>query len=166
MPDFFDRYINRVEDIELLQAFSNYDRLETLIDQEMLQSLDGKVYAPGKWTVKDIIQHIIDTERIMSYRALRFARNDHTILPGFDEDLFSNNAKASQRPLDELLAEFRITRQSTIALFSSFDDEMLHRTGICFNKTVSVIAIGFILVGHPLHHVNIIRERYLPLLRA
>lgn len=166
MPEFFDRYINRVEDIELLQAFSKYDRFESLIAPETLEALDDKVYAPGKWTVKDIIQHLIDTERIMSYRALRFARNDTTVLPGFDEDLFGENAKASQRPLNELLSEFQLTRQSTIALFSSFDDEMLHRTGICFNKTVSVIAIGFILVGHPIHHANIIRERYLPLLSA
>ena len=109
---------------------------------------------------------MIDTERIMSYRALRFARNDQTTLPGFDEDLFSTSAHAATRSLEDLLDEFAVVRQATIVLFKSFDEEMLLRTGICFNKRVSVLAIGFILVGHPIHHGHVIQERYLPLLSA
>lgn len=166
MPEFFDRYINRVEDIDLLEALKKYDNFEAIISTDILTALGDQVYAPGKWTVNDIIQHTIDTERIMSYRALRFARNDKTALPGFDEDLFGNTANANKRQLDDLLEEFRLVRQSTMALFKSFDDDMLLRTGICFHKKVSVIAIGFILVGHPLHHAHIIEERYLPLLSA
>lgn len=164
MPEFFDRYINRVGDIELLEALTIYSRLDEQISLETMTALDGKRYAPGKWTIKDILQHLIDTERIISYRALRFARNDKTILPGFDEDLFGESAHSEQRTIEELLDEFYVLRQSTIALFKSFDEEMLLRDGICFNKTVSVIAIGFILVGHPLHHINVLNERYLPLL--
>ena len=88
MPEFFDRYINRVADIELLDALSAFDRFETIVPAETLTALGDSIYAPGKWMMKDIVQHMIDTERIMSYRALRFARNDQTTLPGFDEDLF------------------------------------------------------------------------------
>ena len=166
MPEFFDRYINRVDDIDVLDALKKYDHFEAIIPIDLLTALGNQVYAPGKWTVNAIIQHIIDTERIMSYRALRFARDDKTALPGFDEDLFGNTANADKRQLDDLLGEFQLARQSTMALFNSFDNEMLLRTGICFNKTVSVIAIGFILAGHPLHHAHVIEERYLPLLSA
>lgn len=166
MPEFFDRYINRVADIELLDALSAFDRFETIVPAETLTALGDSIYAPGKWTMKDIVQHMIDTERIMSYRALRFARNDQTTLPGFDEDLFSTSAHAATRSLEDLLDEFAVVRQATIALFKSFDEEMLLRTGICFNKRVSVLAIGFILVGHPIHHGHVIQERYLPLLSA
>lgn len=166
MPEFFDRYINRVADIELLDALSAFDRFETIVPAETLTALGDSIYAPGKWMMKDIVQHMIDTERIMSYRALRFARNDQTTLPGFDEDLFSTSAHAATRSLEDLLDEFAVVRQATIVLFKSFDEEMLLRTGICFNKRVSVLAIGFILVGHPIHHGHVIQERYLPLLSA
>ena len=166
-PQFFDRYINLVEDIELLDAleidspeavFSNLDTLEALGDQ---------VYAPGKWTIKDIIQHCIDTERIMSYRALRFARNDQTPLPGFEENGYAQNTLASQRSLEDLLDEYDIVRASTLALFNSFNEKMLVRSGMggSLSKVpISVAALGFMVVGHAIHHQNIINERYLPLL--
>ncbi|WP_026262617.1 DinB family protein [Spirosoma panaciterrae] len=164
MPDFFDRYINLADNVFLIDALTESASFETLIPAYKLEALGDRRYAPGKWLVTDILQHIIDNERIMTYRALRFARNDKTELPGYDEELFGQTANASRRTVADLYEEYALVRQSSIALFKSFDNDMLLRTGICFHRTISVVALGFVLVGHAKHHVNIIRERYLPLL--
>lgn len=164
MPQFFDRYINLAEDVDLMDALAKTAHFDELIPISTLEALGDRRYAPGKWTVNDILQHIIDNERIMTYRALRFARNDQTALPGYDEDLLAASALATRRTVADLCNEYTLVRQSSLALFQSFDDQMLVRSGICFNQTVSALALGFVLVGHPIHHANIIRERYLPLL--
>ena len=118
-------------------------------------------YAQGKWTIKEIIQHIIDTERVFSYRALRISRNDKTPLPGFDENDFVENTNANDRHLQSLLTELSIVRQSTLALFKSFSHEQLKRIGIVSNNEISVRAIGFIIIGHQNHHKKVFQERYL-----
>lgn len=164
MPQFFDRYINLADDIDLIDALTQTASFESLLPASTAQALGDLRYAPGKWTIKDILQHVIDNERIMTYRAMRFARTDQTSLPGYDEELFGANAQATRRSIADLYDEYAALRQASIWLFSSFTDEMLSRTGICFNQTISVLALGFVLVGHPIHHANIIRERYLPLL--
>ncbi len=164
MPQFFDRYINLADNTLILDALTQGASFETLIPAKTLEALGNLRYAPGKWTVKDILQHIIDNERIMSYRALRFARNDQTVLPGYDEELFGQTANGVHRTIPDLYAEYADVRQSSIRLFSSFDEEMLLRTGICFHQTISVLALGFVLVGHVTHHVNVINDRYLSLL--
>ena len=164
LPNFFDRYIDLTPDIDLIEALSQGASFADLLPMETAEALGDRIYAPGKWTIRDIIQHLIDTERIMAYRAMRFARNDQTSLPGFDEELFGQNARATRRSLTDLYGEYALNRQSTIALFRSFDEEMLLRTGVCFNQTMSALAIGYVLIGHPIHHVNIVRGRYLSLL--
>ncbi|MBD2754628.1 DinB family protein [Spirosoma validum] len=164
MPKFFDRYINLADNILLIDALEQGVSFENLIPAKTLEALGDLRYAPDKWTVKDILQHIIDNERIISYRALRFARNDRTELPGYDEELFGQNTNAISRTIADLYDEYAIVRQSSIALFKSFSDEMLLRSGIASHQTISALALGFVLVGHATHHVNIIRERYLPLL--
>ncbi len=164
MPPFFDRYINMVEDIDLIEALEKYNRIETFVTKRELEQLGDIKYAPGKWTVKEVLQHIIDNERIQAYRALRFARNDKSILPGYDENLFAENTNLSQTTVEELLEEFAFTRRSNIMMFKGFSKEMLQRTGICFNVTIPVLALGFVIAGHQLHHINIIKERYFPML--
>jgi hypothetical protein len=164
MPQFFDRYINKVSDIPVVEALEQYPRIESAIDKHLLEALGDKVYAPGKWTIRDIVQHITDNERVQAYRAMRISRNDQTVLPGYDENLFADNTNAANSSLDDLLEEFAITRQSNIMLFKSFTDEMLQRTGTCYTVSISPLALGFVLAGHQLHHINIIKERYLPLL--
>lgn len=164
LPAFFDRYINRVEEMELQDALLQYSPVKLFADTDSLLALGDKVYAPGKWTVKDILQHCLDTERIMTYRALRFARNDSTLLPGFEEDYFAAHAKGNRRTLPDLLEEWGLLRNSTIALFRSFDEEMLMRTGQSFKGDISVLALGFVICGHPIHHLHVIQERYYPLL--
>ncbi|NRT10616.1 DinB family protein [Flavobacterium sp. 14A] len=118
-------------------------------------------YAEGKWTIKEIIQHLIDTERIFAYRALRISRNDSTPLPGFDENEYVVNTTASERNLQGLLTEMAVVRQATLSLFNSFSKEQLLRIGIASDKNISVRAIGFLIIGHQVHHQRIFEERYL-----
>lgn len=163
-PCYFDTYINKVPDVGITEALAQSLTDLNQLDVNALRALGDKVYAPGKWTVRDIFQHITDGERVFSYRALRFARNDKTALPGFDENLFAENTGANTRPLEQVLEELKIVRKSTIALFDTFSDEALARTGVMFNSELPVLALGFVTVGHQTHHLGIIRERYLPLL--
>jgi uncharacterized damage-inducible protein DinB len=118
-------------------------------------------YAEGKWTIKDIILHLIDAERIFAYRALRIARNDKTVLPGFEENDYVVAANANNREYENLLTEYETVRNASISLFETFTSEELLRLGIASNNSVSVRAIGYIMLGHELHHKNVILERYL-----
>ena len=118
-------------------------------------------YAPEKWTVKQVLQHIIDTERIFSYRALRFSRNDDTPLSGFDEDSYATNAPVEHRSLSSLKKEFIALRKANDLLLSSFTEEQLQMTGIASGYKVSVNALCFIIFGHIIHHKEILEERYL-----
>ena len=118
-------------------------------------------YAEGKWTIKEILAHLIDDERIYAYRALRFARNDGTELPGFEQDDYALHSGANLRGVGSLLREFAAVRRSTVALFDSFDDEALLRSGVADGKRSSVRALAYHIAGHELRHVNIIKERYL-----
>jgi hypothetical protein len=166
MPAFFDRYINLVEDVDLLEALETHSPEALFSDTDSLHALGDLVYAPGKWTVKDILQHCIDTERIMSYRAMRFARNDQTPLPGFEENDYAQNTLASERTLEDLLDEFEIVRAATLAQFQNFNEPMLHRSGKASMSVISAGALGFVIAGHAMHHMNVIRERYFPLLES
>jgi hypothetical protein len=164
-PNYFDTYVNQVDDIDLndalKQSLSDLDSL----DFEALDKLADYAYAEGKWTIKQVFQHIIDTERIMAYRALRFSRNDKTQLPGFDENLFADNANVKKRSLRSLILELKQVRKSSIAFFKSLDKKALKRTGIMFNSELSVLSVGFVIVGHQKHHLRVIKERYMSILR-
>lgn len=164
MPAYFSRYINLVKEEDLLNALEQSRKEIDTIDWVFLKKLGDTVYAPGKWTVKDILQHIIDTERIFTYRALRFARKDTTPLPGYDEEWYGNNANANRRTLEEIKDELSVVRDSSIILFKSFNETALLNKGICFNEEMPVLAIGFVLPGHQTHHLNVIKERYEPLI--
>ena len=118
-------------------------------------------YDEGKWTIKELLQHLIDTERIMSYRALRFSRNDATELQGFDENWYVDNSNGNDRNFNDLLDEFTCTRRASISLFKSFTNEMLQLSGTANGSDMTVRALGFIISGHQIHHLKIIKERYL-----
>ena len=164
LPEFYDRYINETDDLDLSEALESYSVNLIIEDKDKLISLGNKVYETGKWTVKDILQHLIDCERIFCYRALRIARNDKTPLPGFEENEYIPEAKTDRRTIDELIFELDSVRKTVILLFNSFDDEMLLRAGMCSGKNISVLAIGFTIAGHMLHHINVIKEKYYPLI--
>lgn len=123
------------------------------------ERIGDRVYAPGKWTVKDILQHLIDTERVFSYRATSFARGEADV-KGYEEDDYARMAQATQRTLSDLLEEAIALRRSTILQFRSFTPEMLQRRGQGFKGSYTVHDIGFILAGHQRWHFGIIQERY------
>ncbi len=164
MPDFFDKYIDLVEEQDLVTAMNSSVQNLKMLDVSLFNKIGDQVYEPGKWTIKQIIQHIIDNERIQSYRALRFSRKDDTVLPGYDEALLASNADTKNRSFKDLIDELIIVRQSSILLFKSFSKEMYLSKGVCFNREISVLGLGFVIIGHETHHFNIIRERYYPLL--
>lgn len=158
---YFDRYIDQVEDLELIQALE-----QSLLDLDHLpigewRALGNWTYAEGKWTLPDIIQHIIDTERVFCYRTLSFARLDPNVPPGYNEDEYARNARASRKTIDQVLDELKIVRQSTIAMFNSFDETDLNQVGTCWKYPMNVRSMGYILAGHQKHHLTVIKERYL-----
>ena len=118
-------------------------------------------YAEGKWTIKEILAHVVDDERIYAYRALRFARNDKTELPGFEQDDYARHSGANERDVRDILREFAAVRRATISLFEGLGREALLRAGVADGKVMSVRAAAYHIAGHELRHVNIIKERYL-----
>lgn len=164
MPHYFDRYINLVEESDVIAALEKYGPAYLEKEKANFEKLGDKVYAPGKWTIKDILQHIIDTERVFAYRALRFARNDKTELHGFNEDEFAAFANTKNRSIADLLDEFKLLRSLTIVFYKALDKETLLREGVASGNTISVLALGFTMAGHPVHHMNVIRERYYKML--
>ncbi len=117
-------------------------------------------YAPDKWSIKEVIMHLIDCERIFNYRALRYARQDKTNLMGFDQDEFVTHSNADQLPLDQLLETFLLQQKNSEAMFHTFTSDMLSSTGVANDYEMSVRALGFFYLAHEIHHTNIIRERY------
>ncbi len=146
---------NLIEDLEIsLHQFIKF------VQDIPMDKFDFR-YAEEKWTIKEIIQHLIDAERVFSYRALRISRNDQTPLPGFDENLFVENSNATTRSIQDLLTEIAVVRQATISLFKSFSYEQVLLIGTASNAAISVRAIGFIIIGHQNHHKKVFIERYL-----
>ncbi|MDB5274504.1 MAG: DinB family protein [Chitinophagaceae bacterium] len=161
MPQFFDRYIHLVKEEDLSSAFIASRKELEMLNIDQLKHIGGAVYAPGKWTIKDIFQHIIDNERIQSYRAMRIARFDSTPLPGYDENILANHAHASRRSIEDLLTELKAVRTTTELLYQSIEPAALVHNGICFNQQISALALGFVIIGHQTHHLNVIQEKYL-----
>ena len=166
MPPFFDRYINLVDDIAIFEAFEKYSPDKVYADIDKLTALKDRIYAPGKWTVLDVLQHVIDNERIMAYRALRISRNDKTNLPGYDEEVLAKQTVAGKRSVTDLLEEFNLVRQTTVLLFKHMNEEMMLCAGVANNSEISPLALGYVIIGHPFHHMNVIRERYFPMLEG
>lgn len=160
---YFGLYIKPIEQMGLsfLEALEESQNKFDNTLKNLPKEKQNYAYANGKWTVKEVIQHIIDTERVFCYRALSIARNDSTELPGFNQDTFVAFDNSSERNYSDLLEEMQIVRQSSILLFKSFTQEALERVGIASNNKISVRAIGLILSGHQTHHLKILEERYL-----
>lgn len=160
-PAYFEGYINQVEVTDIQEAVKLLSYPLTYFFLNLPDEKGDYAYAEGKWTIKDLVQHIIDTERIMQYRLLRVARNDSTPLPGFDENLYAQAAQANERTFITLKEEFKALRKSTDLLISSLTENQLTNSGIASDKKVTANAIAFILFGHLIHHKKIIEERYL-----
>ncbi|WP_412067823.1 DinB family protein [Rubrivirga sp. IMCC43871] len=155
---YYDRYVALVEDDDLLTA------LTEPVTSALVRAADSgrasHAYAPGKWTVAGVVQHVIDTERVFAYRALRVARGDDTPLPGYDQDGFA--AHAPDRPLGDLADELDRVRASTLDLLAALAPHALARIGTASDQPLSARGAGWIIAGHDRHHAAVLRERYLP----
>ena len=158
---YYATYIDRVRDGDIVETLEQ-DTPETL---EFLRSIPesrfGYRYAPGKWSVKQIVGHLADGERVFQYRAWRFSRGDTTPVPGFDENLYVDNAPFDDVSMPDLIGEFESLRRASIHLFSSMTEEMFARRGVANGSEISVRAIAFIIAGHVTHHMGVLRDRYL-----
>lgn len=158
---YYQTYIDALRVTELFDALNkSYEDTLTLLENRTEEELLYR-YGDDKWTIKEILQHLIDAERILCYRALRFSRNDSTELPGYDESWFVDFSNANERPITDLLSEFHCVRSATRSLFKSLTNEMFTRSGIANGSEMSVRAAGLIISGHNWHHLNVIKERYL-----
>ncbi len=166
LPEYFDRYINLCDDVPIAEA------IETSISEldankmSIWKNMGDFSYEPGKWTIKDILQHLIDTERIFSYRALAIARGEQQQLPSFEEDNYALEADANRRSIESLVEELKQSHRSLQLLYASFTGEMLERKGMGFKGEYSVASIGFCMAGHQRWHFRILEERYYPLLKG
>ncbi len=158
---YFEKYISLVPEGAIAVTLGNQIESTLSLIRSLSDAQGDLRYAPGKWSVKEVIGHLIDAERIFAYRALRFARNDATPLPGFDENGYVANAGFGSRSLADLAEEFEHTRKSNVSLFKHLDGVSLLRRGAANDNEISVRAIAYIVAGHELHHVGILRSRYL-----
>jgi len=160
IPAHFVGYIGKVTESDPIAVLASQIDVTAALLRGLSETDALKRYAPNKWSVKEIVGHLADTERIMAYRALRIARADETPLPGFDENAYVPPAKFDDRSLVALIADFRTVRAATLALFKSFDADAWMRRGTASGKPISVRALGYMIPGHERHHVEILKTRY------
>ncbi|HEY6977069.1 MAG TPA: DinB family protein [Chitinophagaceae bacterium] len=160
-PEWFASEIEAVHYHDLIGGLDESFKLTLPILEKLTKEDLIYRYAPGKWSIKQMWQHVIDVERVLSYRALRYARQDPTILTGFDENKYAEMSNADARDFSAILSEYTVLRKSTIELFKSFTKEMFMHTGTTGKSKMTVRSLGYLILGHEIHHVNMIKERYL-----
>jgi uncharacterized damage-inducible protein DinB len=164
--DYYGTYIDQVPDGPVLEVLAGApDALEAVL-ADVAPSVEMLAYAEGKWSVREVLGHVLDTERVFSYRALHMARLDPAELPGMDQDLWTPESFAAGRPVADQLVEFRALRAANVALFRSFSRDVLDRTGVASGVVFSVRALVFIVAGHEIHHRRVLAERYVTALRG
>jgi len=157
----FGNYIEIVPEGNIVDLLAEELKSTSEFLSDIPESKGDIRYAPGKWTLKEVIGHISDTERIMSYRLLRIARGDQTPLPGFDQDAYMNNASFDSYSLADLIDNFITVRRSTLSLVRRLTDEEWARTGTASNTGMSAKALAYVIAGHALHHLRIVKDKYL-----
>jgi hypothetical protein len=157
---YYGAYIARVDGDDAGPALESQLTAMTRTLGAFSESMALHRYAPGKWSVKEVVGHLCDSERVFAYRALRFARADATPLPGFEEDLYVPAGRFDARPLPDLLDELQVVRSATLSLFRSFDEVALSRRGIASDRLISVRALAWVVAGHVAHHAAVLRDRY------
>ncbi len=160
VPAFYITYINKVTEDNITDALNNNTRQFNALLQAITPQQEDYAYAQGKWTIKEMLQHIIDAERVFSLRAVWFARQDPSAQPGFDENTWAVHAPVHHRSWQTMIAEFNALRTATTLLFGSFSDEQLLLTGTANNNVISVATLGYVCAGHVEHHMGVLRERY------
>lgn len=163
MPEYFGRYIELVRDTTLDEALAASLQQIDELDIGLLERIGLQVYEPGKWSINSVIQHITDFERIFVYRALVYARGAGITPQGIDEQVLAANSNADSRSIAEVVGELRSARVSSIDMFAGFNDRILSIQGKIWKEEMSVLAMGFNMIGHQVHHFKVIAERYFPL---
>lgn len=158
---YYGKYISLVRGEDLTGILETQIRGSLALLRGISEEKSLHRYAPGKWSIKEVLGHLTDAERIFTYRALRFARNDTTALPGFEQDPYVAAAGSDARPWSEMISEFEHVRRSTILFFRGVTPEAAMRSGMASEARVTVRALGYIIAGHELHHMGMLRERYL-----
>ena len=158
---YYASYVALVKEAPLLEALNNGLESITSVITSIPEDKKTYSYASGKWSVAEVLVHLLDAERIFQYRALRFSRNDTTELKGFEQDDYVPESRANQRSLESILEEFVAIRKATITLFKSLNGECLRRSGMANGASMSVRALGYVICGHQAHHFKILQERYL-----
>lgn len=158
---YIQRYLDLVPGENILQELKNSEQKTSDVYSKLDEVSSLFRYAENKWTLKEVLQHLIDCERIFQFRALSISRGDQQNFPGFDEELYAKNSSADERKLSELTDEYSTVRASSILLFKSFTPEMLSKKGFANGNEIAVETIIKLIVGHNLHHLNVIKERYL-----
>ncbi len=160
-PEYFKRYISLVGGEDVLEYFKNQtDSLANVLGSIPSEKLHYS-YAEGKWTVADVAQHLMDTERVFCYRLLTFARGDKAEIAGFEEDEYAENVDTRSRTADSIINEYRSVRSATVTLLENLDQEAIGRSGVASGRQVSVRALAYMIAGHELHHLGVIKVRYL-----
>jgi hypothetical protein len=161
VPVFYRSYVDTAEESNMLDALKlSRDNTLDIFGNVPAEKLDFK-YAEGKWSIKEVLQHLVDAERVMAYRALRFSRNDPAPLPGFEENEYVPNSNAVNRSMENLLTEYELLRNSDIELFSGMNESMLDFLGTANEQRMNARMSGWIIAGHNQHHNRVIREKYL-----
>jgi uncharacterized damage-inducible protein DinB len=158
---YYETYVGKVKGDSVAEIINTYSQPMFDFYSSLPEEKANYRYAEGKWSIKELLLHMIDAERIFGYRALRIARQDKTPLPGFDENSYAIASKAFERTLQSLKDEFAAVRKATDILISTFDEEQLSQRGTASEQPVTVNAIAFIIYGHMLHHKQVLEERYL-----
>ena len=161
IPKYYVPFVEPVVEQDLIQGLIVLGNEALDFYRSISESNSMYCYEEGKWSIKQVLAHVIDTERVFTYRALAFSRNDSNELPGFDQELYAHEANSDQRKWHKIIEEFANVRASTIDLFSSFSDDMLERTGVASSVEISVRALGYLILGHALHHQHVIQKKYL-----
>jgi len=161
-PSYAEMYMQLIKKDGYLikQLKDNLEETKKLVNSLTTKELEYR-YAIDKWSIKEVLLHIVDDERIYAYRALAFARNDKTILPGFEQDDYAKYSDENCRSIKDIMSEYEAVRLATIELFKGFSDKALMRIGSANGNKTSVRALGYHIAGHELHHIIIIKERYL-----
>ena len=157
---FYNGYISLIGDGDIIEVLEEQRKTSKKFLKSFTEKQGNYSYADGKWTVKEVLGHVIDTEKIMAYRALAIARGEKQSLPGFEQDEYVAESNFNNRSLDDLINEFLTARESNIILFKSFDEEIFNRRGIASESEVTVLALIYIIAGHEKHHMKILSEKY------
>ena len=157
---FYGGYVSDVPDGDLLEHLERQGRETASLLRAVTEPKSKHRYAPGKWTIREVVGHMVDAERVFTYRALSFARGETTALPSFDENAWAVTSNAGERSMKDLIDEFTVVRDATLALFRGFSDKEFTRSGIASNNHITVRAIAYIVAGHERHHIKVLRDRY------